>query len=52
MVSETDCIRHRQAAGPDYLTDNPGNIDKVTTTVVIMEIFVPLMAIGDSLTDV
>jgi len=47
-VSETDCkAPARQLA----LTDNPGNIHKGYNCVV-MEIFIPLMATGDSLTDV
>ena len=39
-----------QASGPDYLTDNPAQGHY--NCVVIMEIFVPMMATGDSLTDV
>ena len=48
LVSETGCIRHLPGSWPRLA----GNIHKVTTTVHVMEIFMPLMATGDSLTDV
>ena len=50
-ISETVCIRHLLGSWPRLLTIL-GTFTRSLYNCVVMEIFMPLMATGDSLTDV